>query len=131
MKQLRFEGRSDDTFGEMAVFYDDYDNCAADTPIVYRVWTDDDELFVVGQYGQKGTPGCWCIGVQALEEKVLANWPMRLENSKVVAYSPALIIDAPDGVQIECVGRARVAKDEIMEFVRDNHSEMVDKIVFK
>lgn len=29
MPTLRFEGYSDDTFGEVAYFEDDYDNCAS------------------------------------------------------------------------------------------------------
>lgn len=37
MPILRFEGYSDDTFGEVAHFKDDYDNCASGKPIEYLV----------------------------------------------------------------------------------------------
>lgn len=37
MPILRFEGYSDDTFGEVAHFKDDYDNCASGKQIEYLV----------------------------------------------------------------------------------------------
>ena len=37
MPILRFEGYSDDTFGEIAHTKDDYDNCASGAPIEYLV----------------------------------------------------------------------------------------------
>jgi hypothetical protein len=37
MKTLRFEGYSDDTFGEYAVTRDDYDNCASGEPVEFLI----------------------------------------------------------------------------------------------
>lgn len=113
MPILKFQGHSDDTFGEYGHFNDDHDNCANGSPIVFKVEVPEanlepdaqrEGLFVWGLYGPvkapKSTPGCWVIGLQQLDEDVpLPSWPMRWEISER-GYSPVLILDAPEGVTL-------------------------------
>ncbi|MGE5523426.1 MAG: hypothetical protein ACM3SS_06915 [Rhodospirillaceae bacterium] len=107
MPQLRFEGCSDDTFGEVAHFRDDFDNCASGEPVEYLVTAPDgDSLLVVGQYCPGGATG-WLIGVAHADdddEKPLPAWPMRVDRGDR-PYSPALIIEAPEGVTLKCLQR--------------------------
>jgi len=111
MPELKFEGHSDDTFGEYGWFSDDYDCCANGAMIVYRVTAGDEGLHVCGQYNGKQwpseTPSCWMVGVQPLDEDIaLPKWPMRFENGDS-GYSPRLVIDAPEGVSMECLNRSK------------------------
>ena len=96
---LRFEGHSDDTFGEYYSFNDDYDNCASGEPIVFKVASPDGEsLLVIGQYCPGKATG-WMIGVARVDEdddKPIPNWPMYFELGER-PYSPRLVIRAPDG----------------------------------
>jgi hypothetical protein len=106
MKTLRFEGCSDDTFGEYGVTNEDYDNCASGKPIEFFVSAGDDCMVVVGQYCP-GQCGGWLIGVSHYkatdaDEHHLPEWPMRFERG-ARPYSPALIIEAPDDVEIRCL----------------------------
>jgi hypothetical protein len=111
VKTLRFEGHSDDTFGEYNVLQDDYDCCASGRPIVFRVddprETEEVGLLVIGQYAGRewlpDQPGCWMIGIQQLEEDIpLPPWPMRWSTADS-GYSPRLEIDVPDNVLIRCL----------------------------
>lgn len=106
--ELRFEGHSDDTFGEYDVFQNDYDCCGSGAVVVYKViGREGDGLYVCGQYGGDSPirNGCWMIGVKQLDEDVpLPDWPMRWGTSDN-GYSPSLIISAPCGTKIECVNR--------------------------
>ena len=119
MPTLRFEGHSDDTFGETAVFHDDFDCCANGKPIVWEVKAGDQGLMVWGQYNgrdwPKEAPGAWMIGVQPLDADCAAtgrecaplpDWAIRFANGQR-DYSPALLIDAPEGVVLRCLNRAR------------------------
>lgn len=104
MNELRFEGYSDDTFGELTTGID-HDNCANGRPMLFKVCSGDEGLIVHGQYNNltwpNSAPGCWMIGVQQLEEDVpLPAWPMRFETGKS-GYTPTLIIEAPDDVEIK------------------------------
>lgn len=108
--RLRFEGRSDDTFGEYAHFRDDYDNCASGNPIVWRIDAGDaGGMYVWGQYSgrdwPRDAPGCWVIGVQRLDDDIpIPGWPLRVDNADN-GYSPALVIDAPDDASLTCLNR--------------------------
>ncbi len=114
MPTLRFEGYSDDTFGEMFFFDDDYDNCASGEPIEYLVLgpaIDGQEqlgIVVTGQHCP-GNSGSWMIGVAnydpTFEDRKFPNWKMRLEVQHHKGYEPALVIEAPDGVTIKCLTR--------------------------
>ena len=109
MPELKFEGHSDDTFGEYGWTSDDYDCCASGAMIVFRVTAGEEGLHVCGQYSGKQwpreMPGCWVVGVQPLDEDVpLPKWPMRFESGDS-GYSPRLVIDAPEGVSVECLNR--------------------------
>jgi hypothetical protein len=111
MPTLSFSGYSDDTFGEYEHFRDDYDCCANGRPIVFKLTANAREgsdeqvgMYVYGQYSgrdfPKGTPACWMIGVQQLDDDKPFPWPMRFESD---GYTPVLLIEAPEGVRMECM----------------------------
>lgn len=102
-KMLRFEGYSDDTFGEALATREDYDNCASGEQIVFKVWSEGekDGLFVVGHYCPGPLTG-WMVGIGRLNEdddKPIPAWEMRFHHSDA-PYSPALAILAPDDVTV-------------------------------
>lgn len=113
MPTLRFEGYSDDTFGEFSHFRADYDNCASGEPIEYLVLgpaIDGQEqlgIVVTGQYCP-GESGGWLIGVAnydpAYADIPFPKWPIRIEPQNYRDnFGPSLVIDAPDGVTIKCL----------------------------
>ena len=67
MPVLKFEGYSDDTFGEYAHTSDDFDNCASGSPIVYKVSANNESLLVVGQHCPDTATG-WMIGIARADE---------------------------------------------------------------
>ena len=95
-KTLKFEGYSDDTFGEYGVTNEDVDNCASLNPIQCLIEAEGEKLLVVGQYAKGHINGsCWVIGVSRVDEGTpLPNWPIRLVNGEC-PYSPTLEIDVP------------------------------------
>ena len=100
MKTLKFEGYSDDTFGEYGVTNEDYDNCASFRPIQCVIQSKDESLVVVGQYSESALDGCWVIGITMEEEgKKIPNWDIRMKMSNS-AYSPILEIDVPDDFKL-------------------------------
>lgn len=110
MKTMKFEGHSDDTFGEYGVTKDDYDNCACGEQIAIRVKDEHGNGFVVvGHYDGsnmlKCQPPCWLIGIQPLDEgEPIPRWPMRWGLSDS-GYSPSLEIDVPDSAVCEFLNR--------------------------
>lgn len=122
MKTLWFEGSSDDTFGltrcgDDTSRCDDYDNCASGKPIEWRVWSPetDDSLIVTGQYAP-GTSEGWLIGIAPAphvdgEEHNIPTWPIRFERGGR-EYSPRLVIEAPDDVQVDCLTRLAAGEDD-------------------
>lgn len=105
MKRLRFEGYSDDTFGEYGVTNIDHDDCATSTHRAFRVSSGTDAVVVVGVHAPKGTPGAWMIGIQMDNQDgdfggALPAWPIRFVRADR-PYTPALEIDAPDDVVVE------------------------------
>lgn len=102
--QLRFEGYSDDTFGEYQHTNDDYDNCASGKPIEWLVQAPNgDAMIVFGQY-EPGSAGGWVIGVGTKGDQGVPPWPMHLTSGER-PYSPALHIAAPTGTTIRCLQR--------------------------
>ena len=102
MKPLQFYGHSDDTFGEYGRTHDDHDNCASGKPIRFLVKHGDDQLIVVGQYGQ-GTGASWTVGVDMVGEDIpLPPWRIWIRAGKAseCGYSPTLEIDAPEGTTV-------------------------------
>jgi NADPH-dependent ferric siderophore reductase len=97
MKTLRFEGFSDDTFGELTT-RTDYDNCADGTPIIFLVAVPGGmSCAVYGMYCPDGATG-WMIGVARHDEDddtAMPAWPMRIEHSER-EYSPRLVMEVPD-----------------------------------
>ena len=103
MKTLRFEGYSDDTFGEYAVTKEDHDNCANGEPIVFKVSSASaaSGLYVTGQYCPGPCTG-WLIRIARAHEnddERVPDWPMRFVAGER-PYTPALLIDAPDDVTV-------------------------------
>lgn len=103
--QLRFQGHSDDTFGEYGVSQIDADNNANGKPIVFRVTSLDAGLRVYGFYGgvhfPPHSPPCWIIGIQQLDEDVpIPDWPIKFETADS-GYSPVLVIEVSDTFTIE------------------------------
>lgn len=116
MPILRFEGYSDDTFGEVQHFKDDYDNCASGKPIEYLVLGPAIDgqpqlcIIVTGQHCP-GNSGSWLIGVANhdpdSEDRDFPRWPMRIEAQDYRnGFQPSLVIEAPDGVTIKCLQRS-------------------------
>ena len=100
MKKLRFEGCSDDTFGEYGVTGIDDDDCAEGSIRTFKVSSGSEALFVCGQYAPEGTPGCWWIGIQTDDNYPLPPWPIRLDRGER-DYSPVLIVEVPDDATVE------------------------------
>lgn len=113
MPILRFEGYSDDTFGEVEHFNDDYDNCASGDAIRYLVTAKNDNgieqaIVVTGIYGEFSAG--WSIAVENYDPKAedidFPRWPMRIEPQNYRnGFQPSLIIDAPESVTIKCLER--------------------------
>jgi len=118
MPLLRFEGYSDDTFGEYAHSNDDYDNCASGEPIEYLVLgpavdgQTPSGIVVTGHY-YPGESYSWMIGVANydpdFEDRNLPDWPMRIEPASSTRYNPSLLIEAPEGVTLRCLTRDKEA----------------------
>jgi hypothetical protein len=113
--ELRFEGYSDDTFGEVEHFKDDYDNYASGEPIEYLVLgpaVEGEEqlgIVVTGQHCP-GNSGTWMIGVANYDpdysDRDLPRWPMRIEAQDYRnGFQPSLVIEAPIGTTIKCLQR--------------------------
>ncbi len=108
-RTLRVEGYSDDTFG---VYEgnggDDHDDCATGRLMAFRLTAGDAGLIVMGRYARHpGADGTWMVGVSLLEEdKPLPDWPTHWETADN-GYSPSLVIEAPDDVQVEDITEAR------------------------
>ncbi|MBQ9898537.1 MAG: hypothetical protein IJM44_03670 [Ruminococcus sp.] len=97
MKTLRFEGHSDDTFGEYETTHDDVDNCGSGRPIQCVVEADSTALVVTGQYNRHGT-GTWDIGISLQDEELsLPDWDIRVSFE---GYTTVLEIDVPDDVEL-------------------------------
>ena len=109
MKAFRFEGYSDDTFGEYESTNDDYDNCASGKPIVWQIKAGNEALLVVGQYGMTGN---WMIGIANADAddgddeecKPIPDWGYQIRQGER-PYTPALFINAPDNAVLTCVTR--------------------------
>ena len=100
MKRLKFEGCSDDTFGEYGVTHQDVDNCASMEPIQCIVdCGENGRLMAIGQYSKAScNNGCWMIGVSKVDEcDNFPDWEMHLGQSEETEYSMLLQIDLPDG----------------------------------
>ena len=117
MPTLRFEGYSDDTFGEVAHTKDDYDNCASGKPIEYLVSDPATGLGVVvtGQHCP-GNSGSWLIGVANHDPESddcdFPRWPMRIEAQDYRnGFQPSLVIEAPEGVTLRCLQRTEENDD--------------------
>lgn len=114
MKTLRFEGHSDDTFGEYGVTNDDYDNCASGTPIDWIVTAPsqpDVGLVVTGQHCP-GLSGSWLVGISSYDPKfhdlAMPSWPARFvpDLSRAAGQrNPVLEVDVPDDFVLRCAQR--------------------------
>jgi hypothetical protein len=113
MPILRFEGYSDDTFGEVEHFKDDYDNCSSGDPIRYLVTAKNEHgieqsIVVTGVHGENSAG--WSVAVENYDPEFgdidFPRWPMRIEPQNYRnGFQPSLVIDAPEGVTIKCLER--------------------------
>ena len=93
MKTLKFNGYSDDIFGEYHISDVEVDNCASGKPIQCKISSSEGELIVVGQYNRNKN-GCWDVGISQVDEGVsIPCWPVRFSGE---GYSAVLEIDVPD-----------------------------------
>ncbi len=116
MPILHFEGSSDDTFGEVNVTKDDFDDCAAGSPIDWLITAPgvDGGLIVTGQHGRAITGKSavfWQIGVAAydpnFDDQPIPDWPISFTRSDR-GYSPRLVVVVPDGFSLTCLRRDAV-----------------------
>lgn len=104
MKQLTFQGYSDDTFACAGPGIDvDYDDCARQSQIVMRVQGEGGSILVIGQYVPQTMAAGWGITVAPAaddpDEEPMPDWPMRFVRGER-GYSPVLVIDAPGDVRV-------------------------------
>lgn len=103
MKVLKFEGYSDDVFGEYNLTNTEIDNCAQNTPIqcIVKSRLTGEALVVIGHYHLHPlNEGCWTIGISLLREnEKVPTWPTRFIMGDC-KYSPMLEIEVPDDVQL-------------------------------
>lgn len=110
-KILKFYGASDDCFECDGDITEEQDDCAQGRVMAYRLHSahavHGGVMIVTAQYAPKLIPGaCWVIGVTLDDEDVpLPPWPMRWETAER-AYSPMLVIEAPDDVDVAIVAEA-------------------------
>jgi len=113
-KTLRFEGGSDDTFGEYGVSNDAYDNCASGKPIEWVVTSPSSPgvgLVVTGQHCP-GESGSWLIGIASYDpdfnDSAMPAWPARFVPDLRRAsgqLNPVLEIDVPADCVLRCLQR--------------------------
>lgn len=103
---LRFEGYSDDTFGEYGQTNIDYS--ASGKPIEFLVRQGDEAVVVVGQYCP-GNCGGWLVGVASYDPEgndvPLPSWPMRLVPGER-PYTSALEVDVGPQWRLDCLTEA-------------------------
>lgn len=100
MKTLKFEGYSDDTFGEYSVTNQDVDNCATMEPIQCVIDCGvHGRLMVIGQYSKAScNNGCWMVGISKVDEyDVFPEWPIEIMQSGESEYSTMVAITIPEG----------------------------------
>ena len=114
MMKLKFEGYSDDTFGEYGVTGEDVDNCGSMEPIqcVVNAGTHG-RLMVIGQYSKVScNNGCWMIGISKVEEEdVLPDWNISLLKGDM-EYSPVLELEIPDNINVTLIWFKNGRKEE-------------------
>lgn len=112
MPVLRFEGDSDDRFGEVEFFDHQFDNCGNGQAVEYLVLgpqvdaQPQEGLVVSGQFGRHGSG--WSVSVTNYDpegvDAAMPRWPMRIEPQHYRnGFQPSLVIEAPDGVSIRCL----------------------------
>lgn len=94
-KTLRFEGSSDDLFGEYGVTDTELDNCSTGKPLGFKIEAEGKSMKVIGRYSN----GCWGIeAVQGESEdqpETIPDWNMRMSFKKN-GYTAVLEVDIPN-----------------------------------
>ena len=107
MKELKFAGSSDDTFGVYGDIEMDYDNCANGKPIEFLISNSEYSILVIGQYAPNnyyaGQQISVCNYDPELNDKSFPDWEIKIQQDSYSNYNPVLIILTPDDVQIECL----------------------------
>jgi hypothetical protein len=139
MKLLRFEGYSDDTFACTGPGIDvDLDTCASGAPVYMRVEAGNESMIVCGQYAPGPVAG-WIIGVGPddgeTDDKPIPGWGTTFTHQSI-AYSPVLLIEAPDDVKVSLIdhkGRRQptipAERDALVAELRRENDELKDQIV--
>ena len=119
MKAFKFQGYSDDTFGEYNITNDDYDNCASGEPIQYLLQTPDGAgIIVTGLYGHKINKSVlWMIGVEAVSEQKTIDWEITIKPNHE-GYRNQLIVIAPDNAKLTCLNR-KIKMEPTQEIPQD------------
>lgn len=107
MKTFRFQGYSDDTFGEYEQTNDDYDNCASGEPIQYALATPDGAgVIITGCYCAEINKGQgWMIGVETENSQAdLSSWQFTMHPGHE-GYRNSLTVVAPDDAALVCLNR--------------------------
>lgn len=104
MKTFKFQGYSDDTFGEYAITNEDYDNCASGKPIQFELKTPDGAgIVITGLYCNQINKGDgWMIGVNTINEDKPIDWEVSM-NPSHEGYRNQLIVIAPDDAELVCL----------------------------
>ena len=99
MVTIKFYGSSDDLFEcEASNGFREEIGCY-DSHGIYRLEHAEGQLLVAAYYAPGPKAATWLIGVALADEGVpIPNWPMKFQAEH--EYSAALIVEAPDGVEI-------------------------------
>lgn len=100
MKRLIFYGASDDLFemdGDITEELNVYGK-----PGKYHLKSADGEMIVVGEYAPRvNIAAVWMLSVAHVDDGTpFPPWPMVIREHS--SYSPAIVIDAADDVQVAC-----------------------------
>jgi len=104
MQTFKFEGHSDDTFGEYGITNIDHDNCASGSPIQFTIkMPDGSGIAVTGMYCHGFHIGeGWMIGAETLCEDNPVDWTITMKPSHE-GYKNQLTVIAPDDAALVCV----------------------------
>jgi len=107
MKQFRFMGYGDDTFGEYEQTHSGYDNSGSGEPIQYELKVPGGAgIIVTGPYCHPVNIGDgWIIGANVIsEEDTVDDWTIIMFPS-YEGYRNLLIVDAPDDAVLRCLNQ--------------------------
>jgi len=103
MKTFKFQGYSDDTFGEYEQTDIDYDNCGNGKPIEFELKDKSGKgVRIIGLYGNdhiNKSRGCWMIAVGAIDEDMPIDWKVTITPS-YEGYRNQCVVECPDDIEL-------------------------------